>query len=263
MTRLPVVGPSRQRGWRVRPCSPRVSPLPVTVPSSANAAPGRLAARRRPRRPAAPTSLIVSSMTSRPEVSDDHPVRQSHMGTWSWRQNSGSPKLSVSPRSSGPGDAARQLQADPQPVPASAEAPKPKPKPAKTTAKKPASPAPQRHTQPPSPPPGDSRTAADRWVSALPAHRSSKTWPTTPLSCPRAGLLIGRAGSRCSGPLILVRRSTWSPWAGRSRDQPMTEAAANQRPIPLTFSICPDHQRIDELADQLVPDPPNMWRGHR
>ena len=42
----------------------------------------------------------------------------------------------------------------------------------------------------------------------------------------------------------------------------MTEAAAESAaPSRLSFSICPDHRRIDELADQLVPDPPTCGEG--
>ena len=32
----------------------------------------------------------------------------------------------------------------------------------------------------------------------------------------------------------------------------MTEAVANQKSIPLTFALCPDHRRTAELAEQLV-----------
>jgi hypothetical protein len=34
----------------------------------------------------------------------------------------------------------------------------------------------------------------------------------------------------------------------------ITEAASNQRPIPLIFALCADHRRTEELAEQLVPD---------
>ena len=197
----------------------------------------------------------MSSMTSRPEVSDDHPVRQSHMGTWSWRQNSGSPQAQRFSKIERARDAARQLPADPQPVPASAEAPKPeKPEPAKPTAKKPASPAPQRHTQPPSPPPGDSRTAADRWVSALPAsRRSSQDVPDNPIRLPEGWLACRTCG-------IAVQRTSdvgeeiHLTSSGRAVEglAVVTEAVRNQKPIPLVFMLCPDHRRTAELAVQLV-----------
>ena len=44
---------------------------------------------------------------------------------------------------------------------------------------------------------------------------------------------------------------------GRDIDGPaaLTEAASNQRPIPLVFALCPEHRRTAELTEQLVADP--------